>query len=148
MTRTLSRGSRVTLGLLIATCSVALAAGPEQEIRGVLQTQTESWNRGDLDGFLTGYKHSADVVFVGRKIARGFDQLRERYRDAYGSQEKMGQLRFSDVQVQTLGPAYANVIGRFHLDRNQQNGGPAEGVFTLLFQKTGQGWKIIQDHTS
>jgi uncharacterized protein (TIGR02246 family) len=148
MTKTLSRCSRVALGLSIAACSIALAAGPDQEIRGVLQAQTESWNRGDLDGFLMGYKHSADVVFVGRKIARGFDQLRERYREGYGSREKMGQLRFSDVEVQTLGPTYANVIGKFHLDRDQQNGGAAEGVFTLLFQKTGQGWKIIQDHTS
>ena len=47
-----------------------------------------------------------------------------------------------------MGADYAMVIGRFHLARKREAGGEASGIFTLLFHKTGQGWKIILDHTS
>ena len=43
---------------------------------------------------------------------------------------------------------YAAVIGRFHLDRSQEAGGESSGIFTLLFHRTAQGWKVILDHTS
>jgi hypothetical protein len=60
----------------------------------------------------------------------------------------MGTLRFSDLEIKLLGSAYASVLGRFHLDRSAEVGGEAAGIFTLLFHKTPQGWKVILDHTS
>jgi ketosteroid isomerase-like protein len=60
----------------------------------------------------------------------------------------MGTLGFSGLEIRLLGPDYAAVIGRFHLDRSAGAGGEASGIFTLLFHKTSQGWKIILDHTS
>jgi ketosteroid isomerase-like protein len=60
----------------------------------------------------------------------------------------MGKLDFSELDIQLLGADYANVSGRFHLAREATGGGEAKGVFTLLFHKTGAGWRIIQDHTS
>jgi ketosteroid isomerase-like protein len=60
----------------------------------------------------------------------------------------MGTLKFSGLDVRPLGSDYAAVIGRFHLDRAAEAGGESAGTFTLLFHKTGQGWKIILDHTS
>ncbi len=46
------------------------------------------------------------------------------------------------------GTEYASVIGKWHLDRSPEAGGNVGGIFTLLFQKTPAGWKIILDHTS
>lgn len=136
------------LAFLLGFACLSLIAAPSDDIRKVLDSQVDAWNHGDLDAFLSGYEKSADVVFVGKKIARGYDQLVKRYRESYGTPGKMGKLAFSDLEIHVLDEQYANVIGRFRLERSAENGGAAEGVFTLLFRKTPSGWKIIQDHTS
>jgi len=44
-----------------------------------------------------------------------------------------------------LGPEAALVLGRWHLKREKDDLG---GVFTLVWQRFPDGWKIIHDHTS
>jgi hypothetical protein len=125
-----------------------LGATPEQEIRGVLDAQVAAWNRGDIPGFMEGYDKSESTTFAGTEITKGHAQVLARYLKKYPTREKMGTLRFSDIETRMLGADYASVIGRFHLDRAADAGGEASGIFTLLFHKTGQGWKVILDHTS
>jgi len=125
-----------------------VAAGPEQEIRGVLDAQVATWNRGDIPGFMEGYDKSESTTFVGTEITKGHAEVLARYLKKYPTREKMGTLRFSDIEMRMLGADYASVIGRFHLDRAADAGGEASGIFTLLFHRTGQGWKVILDHTS
>ncbi len=64
------------------------------------------------------------------------------------------RITFSELDVRLLPGAggelrYAVVTGRFHLDR-ATHGEVAQddGVFSLLWEKTADGWKIILDHTS
>jgi ketosteroid isomerase-like protein len=47
-----------------------------------------------------------------------------------------------------LGANYAVVTGKFHLARTVAGGGDAQGIFSLVWEKTAEGWKIILDHTS
>ena len=135
------------VALLIFAALLAFAE-PEQDIRHVMDEQVTAWNRGDIDGFAKSYLDSPNLLFVSKKMARGYAQMVEHYKATYPTADKMGQLRFTDLEVHLLDAHYANVVGRFHLDRAEAAGGDADGVFTLLFQKTAQGWKIIQDHTS
>ena len=125
-----------------------LAASPEQEIHKVLDDQVAAWNRGDIPVFMEGYDKSESTTFVGTAITKGHAQVLANYIKRYPTREKMGTLRFSDLEIRLLGTDYASVIGRFHLERGSESGGEAAGIFTLLFQKTGQGWKVILDHTS
>ncbi len=134
--------------LLVAALAGAAATDPAQAVRQVLNDQQAAWNRGDLDAFATGYKDSPDILFVGHTVVRGYAGMLERYRKSYPTREKMGKLAFSDLEVRMLGTDYANVVGRFHLQRTAAGGGESAGVFTLLFERTPRGWKIIQDHTS
>ena len=66
----------------------------------------------------------------------------------------MGRLTFSDIDVRLLPGAggevrYAAVTGRFHLDRTADGEvAQDDGVYSLLWEKTAQGWKIILDHSS
>jgi uncharacterized protein (TIGR02246 family) len=125
-----------------------IAAGPEQEIRNVMDAQVAAWNRGDIQAFMEGYDNSEATTFVGKDITKGHAMVLARYLKSYPTREKMGTLRFSDIEMRMLGTDYASVIGRFHLDRAADAGGEAAGIFTLLFHKAGQGWKVILDHTS
>lgn len=125
-----------------------LAATPAQDIRAVLDEQVAAWNRGDIPGFMEGYEKSESIAFVGTEITKGHANWLEHYKKRYPTREKMGTLRFSDLDIRMLGAQYASVIGRFHLDRAADAGGEASGIFTLLFEKTAHGWKVILDHTS
>lgn len=123
-------------------------ADSQSDIRAVLARQEADWNRGDLESFMSGYLNSPDIVFVGSSITRGWQATLERYRKSYPNKERMGTLRFAILNVTPLGSNHALVLGEFHLDRTAAGGGPANGRFTLTFQKTKAGWKVIADHTS
>ena len=125
-----------------------LAASPEQEIRKVLDDQVTAWNRGDIPAFMDGYDKSESTTFVSGTVTKGHAQVLAGYLKRYPTPEKMGTLRFSDLEIQVLGSGYASVLGRFHLERSKEAGGEAAGIFTLLFHKTANGWKVILDHTS
>src|SRR5579864_584540 len=125
-----------------------LAATPEQQIRQVLDDQVSAWNRGDIPAFMDGYDKSDATTFVSATVTKGHAQVLAGYLQRYPTREKMGTLRFTDLEIKLLGSDYASVLGRFLLDRSAEAGGEAAGIFTLLFHKTPQGWKVILDHTS
>jgi beta-aspartyl-peptidase (threonine type) len=115
-------------------------------IRAVLDAQRDAWNRGDIEGYMDGYERSEETVFVsGDNLTRGWQTVLERYKKNYNTREKMGTLTFSDLDVTLLGKDAAVVLGRWHLQRANDE---PHGRFTLVFRRTKQGWKIIHDHTS
>ena len=117
-----------------------------QAISAVLNAQQTAWNRGDVDAFLVGYWHSPELTFSGSSgVARGWDGVLTRYKKNYPDRAAMGQLNFSDLEFRFLGPDAALVLGRWHLKRETDDLG---GVFTLVWQRFPEGWKIIHDHTS
>jgi len=137
------------LSVLAAAAALsAQAASPEGAIRKVMEDQVAAWNRADIESFVEGYADSPDTLFIGSTITEGRAGVLERYRKTYTTPEKMGKLEFSDLRIRMLGANYATVIGRFHLHRAAESGGDAAGIFTLIFQNSEKGWKIIQDHTS
>lgn len=141
----------IGLVLLLATLACGIAhSEPKDEaaIRSVLNTQVAAWNRGDIVTFMQGYQNSPSTTFVGKTVQHGYATILDRYRKAYSDKDKMGQLSFNEIEVNQLDASFAVVTGRFRLARTTAGGGDAGGVFSLIFQKTGGGWKIILDHTS
>jgi ketosteroid isomerase-like protein len=120
----------------------------ELDIVKVLTQQELAWNKGDLESFATGYKDSPEILFVGHQISRGFGQMLADYHKNYPTKDAMGMLSFLDLEPHILDDKYAVVLGRYHLDRGKKVGGPADGIFSLVFEKTEKGWKIIVDHTT
>ncbi len=120
----------------------------QAQIRNTLLNQQASWNRGDLEEFMAGYWNSPDLTFYsGSNIARGWQAALDRYRKSYqGENREMGQLEFSDLDVQPLASDAAFVRGAWKL--TLKDGKTPHGLFTLIFRKFPQGWRIIHDHTS
>ena len=151
--------SLVSLGrtrwIAITTCTlmaITVFAAPEEtanaltQIRSVLQAQQDAWNRGDIDGFMNGYARSASTVFVsGDTIERGWQTVRDRYREKYSSRAKMGTLTFSDLEITLLSSDSAVASGRWRLKRANDQ---PHGRFTLIFKRLPEGWRIVRDHTS
>jgi len=120
----------------------------ELDIVGVMNQSVVDWNNGDLDAFASSYKNSPDILFIGRKISRGYAQMLAAYKTGYPTREKMGTLSFSQLEVQPLDASFATVTGNFHLERTAAGGGNADGYFLLVFEHTRQGWKIVRDDTT
>jgi len=118
------------------------------EVRNVLEVQTQAWNRHDLDGFMSGYWNSPELTFFSDdEVAHGWQAALERYRKRYqGEGHEMGKLDFADLMIEPLGTDSAFVRGRWHL--TMSDGKTPHGVFTLVFRKFPDGWKIVHDHTS
>jgi len=117
-------------------------------VNAVLRQQVEAWNRHDLEGFMSGYWDSPDLIFFsGAQKTAGWQATLDRYRTKYQSQgQQMGRLAFSDLNIQPLAPDAAYVLGEFHL--TMPDGTTPHGRFTLIFRKFPDGWKIVHDHTS
>jgi len=124
------------------------ASHEELEIVKVLLVQEKAWNSGDLEGYLKGFKDSPDTIFMARQISRGYAQIAEDYRHNYPNRTLMGQLSFSELEAHPISDTLAICLGRYHLDRGRKDGGAADGMFSLVMEKTAEGWKIVLDHTN
>lgn len=117
----------------------------EKEILKVMTDQQIAWNNGDLDGFMQGYWKSEEMMFIGKSGPNyGWQKTLDNYKKSYPTKEKMGILSFSDQKIKMLGKNYAYVFGKWKLTRKD---GDLGGIYTLVFQKFKDGWKVISDHT-
>ena len=124
------------------------ASRVELDIVKVVLAQEKAWNAGDIDGYAKGYKDSPDTLFIGKQISKGYSQMLEDYKRNYPTRQSMGTLSFSELEVHALSDTFAVCLGKYHLERSKKDGGPADGVFSLVLEKTDQGWKIVLDHTT
>lgn len=133
------------LGVTLASGQTK-AGKDDKAIHAVLDAQVEAWNRGDIEGFMGGYERSDKTVFVGGdNVTRGWQTVLDRYKRNYDTREKMGTLKFSDLEIMPLGNNDALVLMRWHLQRAKDE---PHGRSTLIMRRTKQGWKIVHDHSS
>jgi beta-aspartyl-peptidase (threonine type) len=117
-------------------------------VQTVVQQQQDAWNRHDLESFMAGYWNSPELTFfAGAQPMSGWQAAIERYRKTYQSEgHEMGKLEFSNLSIQPVGKDAAFVRGAWHL--TMSDGKTPHGLFTLIFRKFPEGWKIVHDHTS
>ena len=142
----------MVMGLSLSTTGVLSSqdpgSGAEKEVRQVLSDQQEAWNQGDLNLFMETYwKSSKMSYFSGGTVIEGWQGLKERYERRYrGKGESLGRVTFSEIKVEKLGTEHALIKGRWNLIRDGED--PLGGLFSLVFRRFDEGWKIIHDHTS
>ena len=142
--------------LLVGAIAVlALSSGGEDAseaarsaIRRVIEDLQAAWNRQDLEAFMAGYWNSPELTFFsGAHEAKGWQAALDRYKKNYqGAGHEMGKLDFTNLRIETLGQESAFVRGEFHL--TMSDGKTPHGLFTLVFRKFTEGWKIVHDHSA
>jgi ketosteroid isomerase-like protein len=120
----------------------------EEGIKHVLLSQIEAWNHGNLENFMKGYWQSPELTFFsGGSVTKGWEPTLLRYRQRYQSEGKeMGKLEFQDLNIDLLSRRSAVVTGKFQL--TMSDGKQPHGLFTLIFKRMQNGWRIVHDHTS
>jgi uncharacterized protein (TIGR02246 family) len=144
--------------MFVGVAALAQTAGrnspDDAAIRTAIAAQADAWNRADISTFMQTYENSPETTFIGAKVRKGYEPILERYKQAYTTAEQMGKLTFGDLEVRLLPSAsgaveYAVVTGTFHLERTAHGEAKKDdGIFSLVWRKGPQGWRIILDHTS
>ncbi|RYZ49392.1 MAG: nuclear transport factor 2 family protein [Sphingobacteriales bacterium] len=135
--------------VLLLCCFSAVShaqSAPEKAVRNTLALQSAAWNRGDIEAFMKGYWENDSLMFIGKSgVTYGWTNTLNNYKKGYPDAAAMGKLTFTILKVKSLSAEYQQVVGKWHLDREQGN---VEGHFTLLFQKIKGQWVIVMDHSS
>ncbi len=156
--------TRVSCGILLVTMVVSLATAKPQEtvapkdnrvtadpdvteITELMSKQVRAWNAADIPEFMKYYWKSDKLTFSsGGTTRRGWKATLESYQKKYPTPEKMGQLRFSNLEIDVLGEGVALVLGEWQLKRADDP--DIGGNFSLVFRKLEGHWLIIHDHSS
>ena len=143
----------VWLLALAATLAIPVLAQDSADasraaIRKVIEEQQAAWNRHDLEGFMAGYWNSPELTFFsGGHESKGWQAALDRYKKNYQSAgHEMGKLEFANLRIEILGPEAAFARGEFHL--TMTDGNTPHGLFTLVFRRFPDGWKIVHDHSA
>ncbi len=145
-----SPSSLVWLFLLWISSSTAFAQTPSadplhSELSSILQKQAKNWNEGNIEQFMGAYWKDDRLSFAsGGTLTRGWKATLERYKKSYPDAATMGKLTFSQLETQSIGTNAALMLGRWKLDRKE----PAEGNFSLVWQRIDGNWVIVHDHSS
>lgn len=142
----------VLMGIVMAFAAGGMGSdageAARRAIRQVMEDQQAAWNRHDLDAFMAGYWNSEELTFFsGAHETHGWQAALDRYKKSYQSAgHAMGKLEFSNLRIEMLSPEAAYVRGEFHLA--MPDGKTPQGLFTLIFRKFPEGWRIVHDHSA
>ena len=128
----------LALALLLAACTGAPAHAGKQapevdplhtatrqelDVAKAIVAEQNAWNRGDLDGFMKGFKDSPETVFMGKLVVEGYAQIEAEFKHNYPTAASMGAMTYSEVEVHALGENFAVCLGKYHLERAKKEGG-------------------------
>lgn len=115
------------------------------DIVTLMNQSSQDWNAGNLDAFMSLYDTAS--TFMTSKGPIGLQGMRENYQKGFFNGDKPKQnLRYEDLVVRPLGNDHALLTGKFVLFGN--NLPEKRGIYTLVFVRRGNTWKMLHDHSS
>jgi hypothetical protein len=93
------------------------------------------------------YKNDDRTAFMAPQITYGLRDIKARYARSYFKDGKpKAQLSYGDLKFRKLGAKNVLMTGRWYL--TDADGKRTEGYYTLIWENTSDGWKMIHDHSS
>jgi hypothetical protein len=127
-------------------CAIRNEEAERAAILDVIHRMQDAWNRGDLSGYMQGFKNPGVIFVSGGRFQPGWQGTLDHYIRDYGaSPDTRGTLRFYDIQIEFLAPDAAQLVSRYELRRVQH---PQYGINTRLMRKIGGRWVIALNHVS
>jgi uncharacterized protein (TIGR02246 family) len=123
----------------------APSAGDEAALRALFDSTAAGWNRGDLAVYMSPYADSAVGAGAG-SFDVGKAAIERTMRAGFWRNGRPVQdLHYENIRVRMLGADYALVNGEFVLT----GGGRPErrGLFSTVWARTSDGWRMINDHS-
>jgi uncharacterized protein (TIGR02246 family) len=130
--------------------SVSVSATPaandaETAIPVIMNAMADAWNNADLAAHIRPYADSATFM-TGNGPLRGRERVGESLARSFWRDGKPKQrLSFDRIAIRPLGSSHALQTGHFVLT----GGGESDksGWFSLTWERTPSGWRILHDHS-
>ncbi|HEX3554496.1 MAG TPA: polysaccharide deacetylase family protein [Thermoanaerobaculia bacterium] len=148
-----------SFGLWDRFIALRRARDAQSGVEALLRTQSEAWNRGDLEAFTAVYAEDASFLSP-TGLTQGRQQVLERYRRRYPDRKAMGTLSLEvletrpaqGIEVTPLDDARPSRVHAVSVAARSQLAYPdqpekktAEGLTLLVLRRHGNSWEIVQD---
>lgn len=121
-------------------------ANNSAQITDLLMQQQQSWNNGDLEGFMSHYWNSDSLCFLSKRgLNCGWKSVYANYKKSYNTKDKMGRLDFTVLKSKPLTDSSHFLVGQWQVSRTQDT---LKGSFNLIWELKNGKWVIVFDHTS
>jgi len=128
-------------------------------VEALLKTQSDAWNRGDLDTFTSVYAEDASFLSP-TGLTQGRQKVLERYRRRYPDRKAMGTLSLEIIEVRPAQGIEVTALNDARPSRvqglsiaahwrlaypDQPEKKTAEGLTLLVLRRHGDFWEIVED---
>jgi ketosteroid isomerase-like protein len=117
-------------------------------INGTLLKMLDRWNAHDIDGYLSAYWNSPELlVIVQEEQYQGWQSLNDAYKSGYPDPNAMGFSQPSRIQIKLVRPDLAVVVTWWTVSYSNSKV-HVVGNTTMDLQKFPDAWKIVMSHSS
>jgi len=117
-------------------------------VNDVLLKLLDRWNAHDIDGMMSVYWHSPQLlVVVQEEQVQGWNALYSQYKTGYPDPNAMGSMAPSRIQIRFVGPDLA-IAQTWWMVTYPTSKVRVVGNTTTDLQRFADGWKIVMAHSS
>lgn len=125
---------------------------PQQDdiksINDTLLKMLDRWNAHDIDGYLSAYWDSPELlVIIQEEQYQGWQSLKAAYKSGYPDPNTMGFTHPSRIQIKLIRSDLAAAVTWWMVSYPTSKA-HVVGNTTMTFQKFSDGWKIVMEHSS
>jgi ketosteroid isomerase-like protein len=116
-------------------------------INDLLVQARDRWNAHDLDGYISGYWNSPQLLIViNDQQIQGWKAVNATYRNGYPDPKAMGEMQYSRIQIRITKPDLALIKTSWTANFPSSNR-QLIGNSTLNVQKFNEGWKVVSEYS-
>ena len=117
-------------------------------INDLLTKGRDAWNAGDVDGYMSAYWNSAELlVVIDNQQYRGWKALNAAFKGGYPDLKRLGQITYTRIQVRITSSDLA-LVKTAWTGRSPNSSSQIVGSTTMNIQKFEEGWKVVSAYSS
>ena len=133
---------RIALAIAFMVGLITPALAQKAEIEAVNAKWIEFFNKGDFAGVASLYTTDATAFPPGSAMVQGAAAIGAMWKDVA---EKVGDPKFTTLDVKPLGSSAAREIGTFSLKTKGPAPQEMSGKYVVVWEKVGNDWKLAAD---
>jgi len=133
---------RIALAIAFMVGLITPALAQKAEIDAVNAKWIEFFNKGDFAGVASLYTTDATAFPPGSAMVQGAAATGAMWKDVA---EKVGDPKFTTLDVKPLGSSAAREIGTFSLKTKGPAPQEMSGKYVVVWEKVGNDWKLAAD---
>jgi uncharacterized protein (TIGR02246 family) len=133
---------RIALAIAFMVGLITPALAQKAEIDAVNAKWIEFFNKGDFAGVASLYTTDATAFPPGSAMVQGAAAIGAMWKDVA---EKVGDPKFTTLDVKPLGSSAAREIGTFSLKTKGPAPQEMSGKYVVVWEKVGNDWKLAAD---